>query len=233
MVLAAHHGSPSPPPVPGCSLQSPADASRTRALHMRSPTAHCGRVRGVRHSRVGRCHDLPMFHVKQPVTARERKTPRCQAPPRTGPPLHRCVRTTGLHRTVNRHPRSAGGARQRHRNAVATNPRGTALRPIVEGPPRSTAIPLSENPHRVGVLGLCHREQPTRRPAHRPGGGVTEWRRHMGALICPALPGTVGLSPSASVSERRAPGTSAASTVDWRCTRMRRSASTVCSLAVM
>lgn len=160
---------------------------------MRSRTTRCGQVRGVQPSRIGRCHDLPMFHVKQP--------------PRRVSEGRRVVRPVGV--PTNRgaavfsREDSGGpstGARGRpavHGNGIetpwATEPRAAALWPIVEEtrPAPLTGHPVvGESAWRRWVLGLCRKERPRRRPAHRPlagcqSGHVTE------RLLCPTVPGPV------------------------------------------
>lgn len=201
---------------------------------MRSRTTRCGQVRGVQLSRIGRCHDLPMFHVKQPVAARERETPRCPARPRTGQPRRHCVLTRELHRTVHRRVgRRCTAAASRRRGPPSHERQLCGPSSKTRGPPRSRAIPSSELLRGVG------RPRPLPQgTAETPPRTSTRWwgaRAATSRSACSAqrVQGSFGLASDASVSERRAPRTYAASTMDGRRQRMRRSASAVCSLAVV
>lgn len=78
--------SPEPLPSPDAGLRPPAPPMRRAPWRFTCGVGRrgAGRCAAAGPSRIGRCHDHPMFHVKQPVTARERETPRCPARPRTG-----------------------------------------------------------------------------------------------------------------------------------------------------
>lgn len=202
---------------------------------MRSRTTRCGQVRGVQPRRIGRCHDLPMFHVKQP--------------PRRVSEGRRVVRPVGV--PTNRgaavfsREDSGGpstGARGRpavHGNGIetpwATEPRAAALWPIVE---ETRPAPLTGNP----VVGESAWRRGSSASAAKNGRDaaphIDRWQGARAATsrsACSAqrFRGPFGRASDASVSEPRAPRTYAASTMDGRRQRMRSSASTVCSLAVV
>lgn len=175
-----------------------------------------------------------MFHVKQPVTARERKAPRCPARPRTDQPRRPCVLTRGLRRTVDRRPRSAvvHGSGIERRRPLNRERQLCGPSSKTRGPPRSRAIPLAEHLRGVGGPRPLPQRTTRRRPAHRPVGRVPE-RPHHGALDLPDISGAVW--PRLRRARLRAESAAGLRCLDdgLALQRMRSSASTFCLLAVV
>ncbi len=175
-----------------------------------------------------------MFHVKQPVTARERKAPRCPARPRTDQPRRPCVLTRGLRRTVDRRPRSAvvHGSGIERRRPLNRERQLCGPSSKTRGPPRSRAIPLAEHLRGVGGPRPLPQRTTRRRPAHRPVGRMPE-RPHHGALDLPDISGAVW--PRLRRARLRAESAAGLRCLDdgLALQRMRSSASTFCLLAVV